>query len=313
MARRTVCQTPRRPGPGQTAAVTAPATTTSPVPPRIPASQAGFLTDLGRVLKAWRSAPLLPLLILAIGVLQLVRSSGEGIGLLAGVVAFLLLGSTGAERLWYLRLWTGRTLTLQDAWRANLRCLGRFLVLALLVFGIALVVGLPAIVGVVRAADVAGDGTVTFPDGLPTWTLVWFGLMVLVGYALLTFVTPALVYSSKRVRDAIPIGLRLLRVSWPHTAAYVLVPAVATALPTLLLGDDPFGRPSLLASATGILVLALCRGAVASYYVRTVPGAGPDGAVRLGTEPGYYPAPAPRGEPAHSRGAEGLGRGRMRR
>jgi hypothetical protein len=94
------------------------------------------------------------------------------------------------------------------------------------------------------------------------------------------------------VRDALPIGLRLLRVSWPQTAAYVLVPAVLAGAPALLLGFDPASPPGPAVALLTTLVLALGRGAVAAYYLRTVPGAGPDGAVQLTASPGYYPAPS---------------------
>ncbi len=266
--------------------------TPTPVPDRIPASQAAFLDDLGRVLRAWRTAPLLPVVTLLVASLQLLSGSGTpGLAALAGLGALLFVGWPGAERLWYLRLWTGRTLTLGEAWRANLRCFGRFFVLALAAGAVFVVLAVPLIVSVAQRAEVADDGTFSLDGGLPLWALLYGGLLGLLGYALLTFVTPAIVYSSKRVRDAVPIGLRLLRVSWPRTAAYVLVPAVLAGAPALLTGFDPLGPRSAVASLLGGLVLALGRGAVAAYYLRTVPGAGPDGAVRMADQPGYYPPP----------------------
>lgn len=163
--------------------------------------------------------------------------------------------------------------------------------LGLAVGGAGAVLALPVFVAIVRVAQFEDDGSVSFLDELPLWATAYAVLLGVLGYALLTFVSPAIVYSSKRVRDAVPIGLRLLRVSWPRTAAYVLVPAVLAGVPGLLLGLEPVGGRTALATAFTTLVLALGRGAVAAYYLRTVPGAGPDGAVQLGETPGYAPLP----------------------
>ena len=151
---------------------------------------------------------------------------------------------------------------------------------------------IPLFVAIFQVAELADDGTVTFGDGLPLWATAYGALLGVLGYALLTFVTPAIVYSSKRVRDAVPIGLRLLRVSWPQTAAYVLVPAVLAGAPSFFVDIDPTARPSVVPLVLSTVVLALGRGTVAAYYLRTVPGAGPDGAVQLKAAPAYYPAPS---------------------
>ena len=264
----------------------------SAVPSRIPRSQASFLDDVARTLRAWREAPLLPLTTLAIAVPALAAGNDPAWRTAAGLLTLLFLGWVGTQRLWYLRLWTGRTLTLAEAWRANLRCFGRFFVLGLVVGVAFLVLAIPLVVPLAQAFELGPDGMATLPNGLPLWVEVYSALLAVLGYAVLTFVTPAIVYSSRRVRDAIPIGLRLLKVSWPATAAYVLVPAAGASLPGLLGSVDPLQPEGLLAGLVSTLVLALGRGAVSAYYLRTVPGAGPDGDVRLEPEPGYYPPPA---------------------
>ena len=267
--------------------------TPSPVPDRIPASQAAFLDDAGRVLQAWRRTPLLLGLTLAVAGVQLLGASTQpAVAGLAGLASLLLVGWPGAERLWYLRLWTGRSLTLGEAWRATLRCFGRFFVLALLVGAVGAVLATPVIVAVVQVLEVADDGTVELDGGLPLWATLYATLLGIAGYAVLTFVTPALVYSSKRVRDAIPIGLRLLRVSWPRTWVYALLPAVVAGVAGILVGFGPPSAKTVLVTLVSTAVLALTRGAVAAFYLRTVPGAGPDGAVALTPAPGYYPPPS---------------------
>lgn len=265
--------------------------TPSPVPDRIPASQAAFLDDVGRVLQAWRRTPLLPTAVVAVAAVTLLASaSNPGLSALGGLLGLLLVGWPGAERLWYLRLWTGRTLTLGEAWRATLRCFGRFFVLGLLVVGIATVLAVPLIVAVVREVDLS-TGTAPELSDLPRWTAVYAVLLATTGYVLLTFVSPALVYSSRRVRDAIPIGLRLLRVSWPRTAPYAVLPAALAGVPGLFVGFAPLSPGTVLTTLLSTLVLAVGRGAAAAFYLRTVPGAGPDGAVPPAPAPVYYPPP----------------------
>lgn len=265
----------------------------SAVPTHVPASQAGFLDDVGRALRAWRQAPLLPVVTVAVALVYLASGSGRpGVAGPAALLALLLVGWPGAERLWYLRVWTGRDLTLGEAWRASLACFGRFFVLALVVGLAAGLLLVPAAIVLLSRVELS-DGAATLPGGVPPWVALYTALVFVAGYAVLTFVTPALVYSSRRIRDAVPLGLRLLQVSWPHTAAYVLVPALVTgaaSLPGSYRGLDATAVAVTLAST---LVVALSRGATAAYYLRVVPGVAPDGAVLLTPEPGYYPSAQP--------------------
>lgn len=287
MARRPVCQTPGAPGTRQHVLVNP-----SPVPDRIPASQAAFLDDVGRVLRVWRRTPLLPVVTVGVGVVQLLSAVEQpAVALLSALLALLLLGWPCAERVWLLRLWTGRQMTLGQAWRVTLRCFGRMFVLGLVALLAAGLLLLPLGVALALQVEVADDGSVSLPGGEPAWVAPYVVAVTVVGYCLLTFVTPALAYSSRRVRDALRIGVRLLRVSLPQTAAYVLLPALLAAGGTALTyrGLDAVAVLATVLSAAG---LALGRGATAAYYVRTVPGAGPDGAVQVDPQPGHYPAPS---------------------
>jgi len=287
MARRTVCQNPWWRATRQDALVTP-----SPVPDRIPASQAAFLDDVGRVLRAWRAAPLLPAVTVGVGVVQLLSAvESPAVAGPAALVALLLIGWPCAERLWLLRLWTGRRLTAGEAARATLRCFGRMLVFALVVGLVLLVLLVPLGVVLASRADLSEDGTLTFAGGEPAWLGPYLFAVTVAGYAALTFVTPALAYSSRRVRDALRIGLRLLRVSWPRTLAYVLLPALVAAAGGALSYRGLDGV-AVVATVAAAALLALGRGATAAYYLRNVPGAGPDGAVQLEAAPAYYPAPA---------------------
>lgn len=285
MARPTVCQNPQWQAKRQDALMIP-----SPVPDRIPASQAGFLDDVGRTLRAWRAAPLLPVVTVGVGVVQLLSAvESPAVAGTAGLLALLLLGWPCAERLWLLRLWTGRRLSAGDAATATLRCFGRMLVLVLVVSAATAVLLLPVGVALAGRVAVTDGGTLSLDGGEPGWLGPYLFALTVLGYAVLTFVTPALAYSSRRVRDALRIGLRLLRVSWPHTGAYVLLPALVAAGGGAL-SYRGLDATAVVATVAAAALLALGRGATAAFYVRCVPGAGPDGAVPLTPAPGHSPA-----------------------
>ena len=261
----------------------------STVPTHVPASQAAFLDDVGRALRAWREAPLLPVVTLLVALVYLASGSEPaGLAVAASLLALLLVGWPGAERLWYLRVWTGRDLTLGEAGRATLSCFGRFFVLALVVGLVAGLLLAPMAVVLLSRVELS-NGSATLPGGVPAWVWLYTGLVFAAGYAALTFVTPALVYSSRRIRDAVPLGLRLLRVSWPHTAAYVLVPALVAGASSLVTDSRGVDGTAVAVTVVSTLLFALSRGATAAYYLRVVPGVGANGAVRVEPEPGFYP------------------------
>jgi hypothetical protein len=94
--------------------------------------------------------------------------------------------------------------------------------------------------------------------------IVFFGVVQGVG----TFILPALAYSTREVRKAIPIGLRMLVSGWPGNWMYAVVPAalggtiagISWLVPTL-------GQVGL--GIMGALVLLACTGAIARYYLRS--------------------------------------------
>lgn len=86
----------------------------------------------------------------------------------------------------------------------------------------------------------------------------------------LTFVTPALAFSTRRVRRALAIGLRMIRSEWPVSAWYVLVPPLAAVLIVQILtrtSDVPVGI-QLLTSAFATLLNLWFKGATAAFYLR---------------------------------------------
>lgn len=257
--------------------------------------QAGFVDDVRwAAAVCWRQ-PLLPVASLLIGVTPLLASVGgssrvengvatstasspgwQAVGGLVGLVVFALLGFPGTQRLWFLRAATGRRLTAGEILPLTFRYFGRFFVVGLVFFGLALVFLLPAVVEYARGVDIRPDGTASVTT--PSWPLLALAALgTVVLDVLFTFVTPALVLTSHRVRDALRIGLRLLRATWPMAAAYVLIPPFAAVVLSLYTGLPPAVSIPLVAAST--LLNLLVKGATVAYYLRLVPAAGVDGAL----------------------------------
>lgn len=261
------------------------------LPGAAPAS-ADLRGDLGRAWRVWVEQPGLPLCAAAVGVVVALGSSAGAVGASASLLSLLLLGWVGTERLWYLRAWQGGRLRPQELLPVTFRYLGRFLVLGALAGALYVLLALPALVVVVRrAADVGLSGAaaeqVDVSAVVPVWAAVWL-LAALVALDVAgTFVTPALVYSTWRVREALVLGLRLLRRTWPHAGLYVVAPPLALVLVNQAVAPAwVLGVPAVVAAA---LLNLLVKGAVASLYLRAAPLTGPDGAVTPPAHPPRYP------------------------
>ncbi|HXJ48760.1 MAG TPA: hypothetical protein VNF91_06305 [Candidatus Acidoferrum sp.] len=242
-----------------------------------------FWLDLEKALRAWGAAPALPIVSAVLGLLTELSSIAEpGLHAAApGVPWFALLtfiswpfllfwtGWLGTQRLWYLRIFRGQKLSAPEAWRLSRHYLGRFLVLGL-------IVGLPIsaliFAVIVREAQTAADTGAVTPSQLPGWTTgvflaYWFAMDVL-----LTFVTPALAYTTRHVREAIAIGWSMLRTTWPRCAVYALLPpltlvAFATYNPSAV---SPLGL--FVISVMSTLLGLVTKGAIASFYIDHGPG-----------------------------------------
>lgn len=246
------------------------------VPPVVRRGEAAFLEDLARALRVWREQPALPATTSVFALLTALASSdvaGGALTGLAGLVAFVFLGYVGSERLWYLHAFTGRRLSTRAALRAALSYWPRFVRLGLLVSLVSLplyVVIAPALIDAGRDASNGGTGDV------PLWVLLYIAATSLLVDFALTFVTPALVYNTRRARVAARIGLRLLRRTWPHAAVYVLIPPFAVLLMTRFSsGPVGWGGVALIVGST--LLNLLAKGATAAYYLRIMPISGTDG------------------------------------
>ena len=234
----------------------------------------GFLADVRSALRVLIDRPLLPLITVFLwGVPVLFPPA---LGFLAFGIQIFALGYPCTERLWLLRGMRGESFTLEQAFQRNWSYFGRIIRLGLLLGG-------PAAALIVAALLI-------FRDVLAF--LVALALVGLVGDFALTFVMPALAFTTRSVRDALALGVRMIRSEWPKAALYVLIPPFAILLIAQLVPTvatfrhvrDSFdaikaGRrpPSISESirvvSAGLSTLAaliglLFKGATAAFYAR---------------------------------------------
>ena len=243
---------------------------TSPTDPaggvKSPAST--FWGDLAKAARACAAAPMLPVvsvvLVLPAEASQLfpaesqlgVREAMEWLGVAFGVFG---VGWLGTQRIWYQRLFAGGTLSPSDVWRLSWRFFGRFFVLGLSV-------GLPGSVAIVWLIAQLAMHQRSPGDGPPGWWLpFWLAYTFLVDIVL-TFVTPALAYTTNSVRTAITIGLNMIRVRWPDSVPYAIAPAVALLALATFIPSAPVWRIVLVVIST--LIGLVLKGAIAAFYLR---------------------------------------------
>jgi hypothetical protein len=227
-----------------------------------------FVTDFVWAARAVFAQPSVLVVSIGLWVLPMLLPSGnafEGHFLLAAAAvclfSFFGFGWLGAERLFFLHRREGRPVTLGDLFLSVPEYAGRFLKLGFLV-GIA-VAPLWIIV-----AHWAGrfDAAAPAASRAAGRTIALLTIMVPVDLAL-TFVTSALVYTTDSAREALRIGLAMIRQTWPRSGLYVLCPPLAlnflnTIYPTNI-------RVVHFVTTAGLALLALlAKGATAAFYLR---------------------------------------------
>lgn len=167
--------------------------TDPPVGPVPPVSEpdrevsARFGADVRRAVEVCRSTPALPALTTVFAVLTAWGSSQARGHALVGLIGLAFVGWVGSERLWFLRAYSGRTLSVGSALRASISYWPRVVVLSLLVAVVALPLGLPIIVVIVHAGA-AAHGTSAHLN-LSLWTFIYSAVLSLIADFALTFVT----------------------------------------------------------------------------------------------------------------------------
>lgn len=210
--------------------------------------------DLVASLRAWWRDPPLPLVSLVVLVgFNLVPLGGLGgwFGIILGVLG---LGWQGTERLWYRRVFDGTGVSVTELWLATWRYFPRFLVMSLLV--------VLSIFPVWVVAQLVGVATST--------VLLVLAVAMAIAAVFLTFVLPALAFTSRRVRDGLRIGVRILKEDWRRCRWYALFPAGA-GLAAARLSVLETAVPGVVWTALATVLIVVFDGAVVRYYLRREP------------------------------------------
>ena len=132
-------------------------------------------------------------------------------------------------------------------------------------------------IGVREPADLAAD-VEDSSDALTSCVL-----LVSMDFAL-TFVTPALAYTTRSAVRALRIGLAMILQTWPRCAFYVLCPPLAVNILSVVY---PVSIPGARLVLDVVLALAwlLAKGAIAAFYLRERGSFSDDGALSTSTRP----------------------------
>ena len=198
-------------------------------------------------------------------------------------IAIFGVGWYGTERMFYLRGFRDKGLGAGEAFRFTRAFIGRYLWLGI----ISLLPLLPVYVVVAAIWDVPLGA-----QGGTEWGALAASMVALIIWDVaLTFVTPALAYSTPEVGEALRSGIKILREGWPGCAWYALVPPLAFVALTYIRPAEPEFDPVLWGmGAVATMFNLLAKGAVAAFYLRQHE-VGDDGAAFMKPEPSTSPAP----------------------
>jgi hypothetical protein len=194
-------------------------------------------------------------------------------GLLALAVEVFLVGFVGAQRVWLYRTLSGSPFGSGEAWTLPWRFFGRFVCLGLL----AALTLLPLLIPISIAENHHRSVSTTPVHLSPWWTVgvvVWSFLIDVA----LTFVVPALALNVRSVHDAIRLGWRMSRRTWPTNGWYMFAPGVtvvafAAVLPRSLASGGVYVLVGLVSSVISLWF----KGAIVAFYIRSITPASTDG------------------------------------
>ena len=220
---------------------------------------AEFWGDVKKALSAWRVAPALPLMTAVLQLPFALTAVDERWGFAAMLTCLFYGGFVGTERLWYLRAWGGRSLTPREIWSATWAYLGRYVALSLLITIPYLVVWFVSALALGFSLDVETSLGQTI-------NLVIVGILFDVA---LTFMTPALAFSTDKAQEGMRLGWRFLRSQGRGVVLYALAPPLLAL--ALLQRTPPTSLPAaprIGLAILGTLVYLLLKGATAAKYLR---------------------------------------------
>ncbi|HUO47700.1 MAG TPA: hypothetical protein VMU09_02590 [Acidimicrobiales bacterium] len=228
-----------------------------------------YWSDLRWCLRAMRAAPALVGISFAYWIVEDISAHlvpRALVGLVILVISLFWAGFVGTQRVWFLRLYRGTRLNGSRIMSFTALFIGRFIVLGLLVL-------LPLIVAVAVAIPFTlSHSPVHGTSRHLTELLLPMILIMLVLDVLLTFVVPALALSTSSVPQALRLGLRMIRITWPSCAWYVIAPgltltALAGLFPTSKVG---WWAPVIVGAVSTFLGLWF-KGATVAFYARAFP------------------------------------------
>jgi hypothetical protein len=203
-----------------------------------------------------------------------------GLAALAGLVFFTVgLGWDGVERAFFQRRREGRPVRLPELLISAPSFIARF---ARLGFLVGLATCPLALGGVSLALMFSATGA---PRLAVAASRIGSMAQLIAIDLVLTFATSALVFTTRSAWDALRIGLRMIRETWPRSALYVLCPPLALSTFNAIYRNHVSVAPWLVTTALLVLLALLTKGATAAFYLRERP-ASPD-AVTVAEEAGF--------------------------
>ena len=223
-----------------------------------------FVTDFVWAARAVLHQPSVALVSIAVWVLPRLVFREQKRFWVIGAVAFLyflfMLGWLGVERMFFLRRREREAVTLRELLASLPFFIGRFFRLGLLVA----IVWAPLIL---VFNHYAGHGPAAPHGSRSVARMIQLMTVIVPLDVVLTFVPSALVYTTRSARQALRIGLSMIRQTWPRSGLYVLCPPLAlNMLNTIYPTDIP--AVGVVTTAALALLALLAKGATAAFYLR---------------------------------------------
>lgn len=227
-----------------------------------------FGLDVAASRKVIFSAPAIPLVSGVLGAVGILIGTGSGsdgnVILQLFYVPHLIIwcGWVGVERIFFLQRFRGEKLRLSRSPALVLRFIPRYLLLFVML-SVPLVVLLST--QFITSSSFAAPILFLGP---------WLSLVLLVPalIVLMTFVTPALAYSTKSTFRGLALGVRFLRDRWGQCKLYALFPILIWLVVILLsAGARSFGLLTQLgAGVVSVYLILLLKGATARFYIAEI-------------------------------------------
>ena len=219
---------------------------------------AEFWGDVKKALGAWRARPSFVLLALVFHIPFWFAPVYDWAAPIGSLMYIAYVGFVGTERLWYLATWKGMTLTPKEIAGATWSYWPRFAVLGVV----------STVAYILLTVPLSGIGYL-LPSGSLLEETVVRGLSVLGVDLVLTFMSPALAYTTKDPRNGMALGWRFLTEQGRGITPYALAPpllmiGLLQRTPNEFLALEVRLPVGLVAS----LLYLLLKGATAAKYLR---------------------------------------------